>query len=219
MKKDQGKCLRAQTLGGSETLWRHGAGGVGRQAVIVSGVYIANPCRLSTAKAIPLSCQPIASAPHPHHPRPGRGLSVGGIHCRDSLPRIRVHCLVLGCQSPGLTPTSGMTGGIEGKQTRASAGEARKAERGWAGRTRAPRPTRRKSPGWQVGQLSSLLSPPTWSLILYTCAEFLGSCWDFSIKAHSLPIPASLYGCLSFLHSPETQLGQALSCEGHDTCK
>lgn len=132
MKKDQGKCLRAQTLGGSETLWRHGAGGVGRQAVIVSGVYIANPCRLSTAKAIPLSCQPIASAPHPHHPRPGRGLSVGGIHCRDSLPRIRAHCLVLGCQSPGLTPTSGMTGegskGSRQEQVQERRGRLKEAE-------------------------------------------------------------------------------------------
>lgn len=80
--------------------WSNGTGSK-IQAFIVSGNYNVNLLWDFFSQDHSLSCQPMASALHsaicPHYPQAWKGASVGGRHCRDSLPRIRAHCLASAC--------------------------------------------------------------------------------------------------------------------------
>lgn len=123
---------KAQNLCGSETTG-DAEQRVGRQ-ITMSGVYIVSPCGFSTAKAIPCPANQLL-LPLTHTTL---GLDEGfsgwetlhGFFTQNKGPLSgsRLPECVWGAQSHSWHER----GGSKGKQTRASAEAARRAERGWA---------------------------------------------------------------------------------------
>lgn len=148
MRKDQGKCLRKQNSCDYETTWRHGAGSR-KTSSYCEWCLHSKPLWVLHSQGHSSSCQPIASAPHPHHPGPGRGLQWVGYTARILCPEEGPIVWLWAARARASLPQLAWKGR---ERIKADMSECRRDKKGWWGLSRKNmRSTRRRSPGLQTG--------------------------------------------------------------------